>query len=108
MDLPKIVDKLRPFLSKELPKNPNALRSHLLGLESLRFALAEARVEALYELHTKRRQMLYPKDKEFTELDRKVRLDGDVALYERNYTFLVELEEIVKDRLNFGQLLLRG
>ena len=106
-ELPKIVTRIRPFLSEELPLAQGALRSHLTGLESLRLALAEARVEALVELHTKRRQMLWPKDKEMTELDRKTRLDGDVAVYERNHLFLEQLEQLVKEHIDLGKLLIK-
>jgi hypothetical protein len=106
-DLPPIVNKLRPFLSKELPKASSALRQHLTGLECLRYALAEARVNAHQSLLEKRRQVLWPKDKDMTELDRKTRLDGDVAVYEKNYQFLVQLEEIVRDRLELGKLLIK-
>lgn len=98
-----IVDKLQPYLSIPIPTNPQA---HLRGLESLRYALAESAVEAHQKLLEKRRQALWPKDKELTELDRKTRLDGDTAGYEADYEFLLKLEEIVKDRIELGKLLI--
>lgn len=100
-----IIDKLQPYLSIPIPVNP---RVHLRGLESLRYALAEAVVDAHQKLLEKRRQALWPKDKELTELDRKTRLDGDTAGYEADYEFLVKLEEIVKDRLELGKLLIKN
>lgn len=107
MELPKIVEKLRPLLSQPIPLSSGSLRHHLQTLESLRYALAEARVDSLQSLQEKRRQALWPKDREFTELDRKTRLEGDVAVYEKNYQFLLQLEEIVRDRLELGKLLIK-
>lgn len=98
-----IVNKLRPFLSISIPEDPY---THLRGLEALRMELAEASVQARQKLVEKRRQALWPKDKELTELDRKTRLEGDTAQYEADAEFLSKLEEIVKDRLILGQLLL--
>jgi vacuolar-type H+-ATPase subunit E/Vma4 len=99
-----IVDKLQPYLSVSIPINPAA---HLRALEALRLELAKASTEAHQKLVEKRRQALWPKDKELTELDRKTRLDGDTAVYEADALFLEKLEEIVKDRLELGKLLLQ-
>jgi hypothetical protein len=107
VELPPIVNKLRPFLSTPLPLLQPNLRQHLVGLDCLRLALAEARVDALSELQTKRKQMLWPKDKDMTELDRTTRLNGDVSVYEKNWQFLVQLEEIVKDQLELGKLFIK-
>lgn len=102
MELPKVVEKLRPYLEKRLDK------IDVLGLESLRLELSEAKVDFHMKLQEKRRQMLWPKDKDMTELDRKTRLDGDVAAYQRNYDFLVELDDIVKDRLELYRVISIG
>lgn len=92
MELPEVVEKLRPYLTSPIGENIEELRS-------LRVELAEAVAEARQKLLEKRRQMLWPKDKDMTELDRKTRLDGDVAQYERDYLFLAELQDIAKEKL---------
>lgn len=99
MELPKVVEKLRPYLEKRLDK------IDILDLERLRLELSEAKVDFHMKLQEKRRQMLWPKDKDFTELDRKTRLDGDVAVYQRNYDFLVELDDIVRERIELYKTL---
>lgn len=99
MELPEVVEKLRPYLEKRLDK------IDILDLERLRLELSEAKVDFHMKLQEKRRQMLWPKDKDFTELDRKTRLDGDVAVYQRNYDFLVELDDIVRERIELYKTL---
>lgn len=68
-------------------------------LEKLRYELAETTVDWLRKLHEARAQMLRPKDKDMTELDRKTLLDSSVAVIERDYEFLLRLEGIVRDRI---------
>jgi len=53
-------------------------------------------------LYEKRAQALYPKDKEFTELDRKVMLNSSIAQLERDYEFLCDLQIITAERVNLG------
>lgn len=101
LELPPIVEKLRSCLSTPIEQDIDELRS-------LRVELAEAVVDARQLLLEKRRQMLWPKDKELTELDRKTRLDGDVAMYERNYEFLYRLEEIAKEKLELYKTVSSG
>lgn len=108
METPKIVSEIGEFLRHPLPRAQEDLEAHVIGLEALRYELAEACVDAMQLLYEKRRQMLWPKDAEkgLTELDRTTRLNGDVAILERNYQFLLRVEALVEQRLSLGITLL--
>lgn len=84
------------------------MEAHIIGLEALRFDLAKEVADSMQLLYEKRKQMLWPKDAEkgLTELDRTTRLNGDVAILERDYQFLLRLESLVEARLNIGMSLL--
>lgn len=105
---PAIVGEIGSILRQPLPLAHEDLEGAVIGLEAYRFALAEATVDAMRLLYEKRKQMLWPKDaeKNLTELDRTTRLNGDVAMLERNYAFLTRLEALVDARLNLSMLLL--
>lgn len=96
MEEPKIIKLVGEYLRK------TNTRSDALKLDTLRFELALARVDAQKLLYEKRKQMLWPKDAEkgLTELDRTTRLNADVAVLERNYQFLARLEELVDNRID--------
>lgn len=86
---PKIIDKLSPLLQSKRPSK--------VKLRVLRLDLAVSLVDWQQLLAEKKRQMLWPKDKELTELDRKIRLDADTAQIERDYKLLQLIWEIVED-----------
>lgn len=95
------------YLTQTLPyKNKGDLKAHLTGLEALRLEVAEKRVDWLKMLQEKENQMLHPKDTNLTELDRKTMLHASTAVIRRDYEFLGKIEEIIKDRLELGKLLL--
>lgn len=102
----EIVALVGSFLRERLPTTPNELKQALTGLEMLRMQLLEVRVDWQMLLAEKKSQMLYPKDKEMTELDRRTRLNASVANIERDTEFLLGLEKIIDDRLKFGQSLI--
>lgn len=85
-------------------------QEQLISLDKLRFDLANEVTDAMQLLYEKRKQMLWPKDAEkgLTELDRSTRLNGDVAILERDYQFLLRLETLVADRLKLGLDLLKN
>lgn len=99
----EIIAKVGTYLRQPLEGD---IRAQLVGLESLRFELAEVRTDQLQLLHEKENQMLFPKDKDFTELDRKVRLNASVVVVRKDYELLLKLEELIKERLEFGVKLL--
>jgi len=104
----EIIAEVGEYLRKPLPRAQEDLEAHVIGLEALRFGLAKATTDSLQTLYQRRKQMLWPKDaeKNFTELDRTTRLNGDVAELERDYQFLVRLEALVEGRLNLALVFL--
>ena len=94
------------YLSVTMPQKKDKLVDHLLGLEACRYDLAQKVAEWHMLLADKKRQALRPKDKEYTELDRTVLLDADISIIRKDYEFLVKLDELVKDRLELGKVLL--
>lgn len=78
----------------------------LRGLDSVRLDLAKTRADWGQLLAEKKNQMLHPKDKELTEMDRRIMLNASVAQIERDYDFLCTLETLVHERLELGKLLL--
>jgi hypothetical protein len=103
----EIIGKVATFLGSPLPyANRDDLKAHLVGLEALGMELAKTRTDWLKTLHEAENNVLYPKDKDFTELDRRVRLQAAVAEIKRDYDYLVALEELTARRLELGRLLL--
>lgn len=85
----ELYNKLRPLLS--------SVHLDVHELQAIRFELAEARANALQELHEARPHMLRPKDKDVTDLDRKTQMDGFTAEKEKDYIFLCDLWDIISD-----------
>jgi hypothetical protein len=113
METPKlasdsIITTVGALLRQPLPRAQEDLEAHVIELEACRFDLAEATVNSLQLLYQKRKQMLWPKDaeKNLTELDRTTRLNGDVAILERDYAFLLRIEALIEGRLNLALVFL--
>jgi hypothetical protein len=104
----EIISTVGAILRLPLPRAQEDLEAHIIELEAHRFDLAQATVDALKLLYEKRKQMLWPKDaeKNLTELDRTTRLNGDVAILERDYQFLLRIESLVEARLGLAMMLL--
>lgn len=71
----------------------------------LREPLLTARVKAQRELATVRFKMRHPKDKEFTDFDRTIMLEGQTEEYMGNYELLKGLEKLLEERLYFLNVL---
>lgn len=101
-------EKVREVLQEELDtSHAETLRKQLAKIDAFRYELAEMRVDWLKKLSSGRARLLMPKDKEFTDFDRKIMLDGATIDIERDYEFLLQLEEIVKGRLELGITILQ-
>jgi hypothetical protein len=101
-----IIKRVGIYMSVAMPMGREKIRDHLQGLEATRYELAKVRCDWLQMLHEKKNQMLHPKDKDLTELDRKTMVNASVAVIERDYEFLCKLEELVKDRIELGKIFL--
>lgn len=71
-----------------------AIVAHQLTLK-LEVELAEVIRIARVWLLEARERVLLPKDKEYTELDRKTRQDASLAQPEADYEFLLRLEALI-------------
>lgn len=98
-----IIAKLGSILREPIP---NDLTEHIKNIESKLFELVEAKVETHRFLQEKRNQMLHPKDKDLTELDRTTMLNSSVAVIQRDYDFLCEVHSLALRRLDICTLLL--
>lgn len=104
----EVIKRVGIYLKVTMPggPGPRKLITHLQGLEATQYRLAEAVVDWHKLLNEKKSQMLYPKDKDYSEMDRKIMLNASVAIIKRDYEFLVKLQELVRDRIDFGKSLL--
>ena len=101
-----IISSVGDLLRKRLPSEKQALIEHIAELEALRYPLAEEVVKQHKIVAEVKRQMLHPKDKEFTELDRNVMLDAHIAVIRRDYELLVKLDELIRDRMELTKTIL--
>lgn len=74
------------------------------GLLGIREPLLKLRVDKYVELTQAREKCRHPKDKELTDWDRRVMNDAMVAELQAEYDYLLGLEELVKERINFKWL----
>lgn len=93
-------------MSVTMPSGKEKLVDELRCLDACRYELAKKSAEWHRVLAEQKNRMLHPKDKDMTELDRNVMLDAHVAVVRQDYEFLCKLEELVKDRIELGKLLL--
>lgn len=109
---PEIINRVGEIMRKPLPRAAEDIDTYVIELDAIRLSLAEAISDHIRLLYEKRKQALWPKDmkvnnKEVTELERQVRLNGDLAPIERDYEFLTRLERLVEQRINLGTILRR-
>jgi hypothetical protein len=102
----EVMKRIGMYLSVTMPTNKDNLVEHLVGLDACRHDLAKKITEWHMLLADKKRQVLHPKDKDLTELDRNVMLEANVSIIRSDYEFLVKLEELAKDRIELGKVLL--
>lgn len=74
------------------------------NLEQLREPLLKLRTDKYVELTNAREKCRHPKDKDLTDWDRRVMNDSMVATLQAEYDYLLGLEELVKERINFKWL----
>lgn len=79
-------------------------KDSILILESLRPDLLKLRTDKYVELTNAREKCRHPKDKDLTDWDRRVMNDSMVATLQAEYDYLLGLEELVKERINFKWL----
>lgn len=102
----EIMRRAGMYLRVTMPDAKAKLKEHLRVIEAVRYELAETRADWGKMLAEKKSQYLHPKDKEFTEMDRKIMLNAQLADIERDYEFLCTIELLVKERIDLGKVLL--
>ena len=98
-----IIAKIGLILREPIPDD---ITEHIKNIESNLFELIEAKVETHRFLQEKKNQMLHPKDKDLTELDRNIRLNASVAVIQKDYDFVCEVHSLALRRLDICVLLL--
>lgn len=98
MDYKVIIQRVNALLDLEVPITEPDLETALKDLEMARKPLLEARVQAQIDLAKKRSQYLHPKDRDLTELDRKIMLEANTTTELEYFELLYGLEGLLKDR----------
>lgn len=83
------------------------LTKQLSGIEAIRYELADKKHIWLEMLLRERERARMPKDKEYTDFDRKTMLEASTSVIESDYQFLVSLEDIIKERISLGVTILQ-
>lgn len=79
-------------------------KQEIYVLEHNREPLLKLRTDKYVELTNAREKCRHPKDKDLTDWDRRVMNDSMVAELQAEYDYLLGLEELVKERINFKWL----
>ena len=79
-------------------------KQEIYVLEHNREPLLKLRTDKYVELTNAREKCRHPKDKDLTDWDRRVMNDAMVATLQAEYDYLLGLEELVKERINFKWL----
>lgn len=103
---PSIIPKIGELLREPLPTTRNDLLTHVAALTSLQFELADQLTSWIQLLHEKRAQLLRPREKDITELDRKTYMDANVGVIEKDREFLQEITVITNQRLELAKIIL--
>lgn len=92
------LERIQELLGETTPPNMG------IELEALREPLLRLRTDKYVELTQAREKVRHPKDKDLTDWDRRVMNDAMVAELQAEYDYLLGLEELVKERINFKWL----
>lgn len=96
---PAIIKEAVSLLRLRIPPDDESIESHIIDISAIQSDVAIATSDALKLLHEKRKQLLWPKDKDTTELDRKTKLDADTAPLQRDFELLIRIEELLRQRV---------
>ena len=107
---PPIIAEVAPLLRNPIPRAQEDLDTHIIELNAVQYAVAEACCDMLQLLWEKRKQFLWPKDapQKMTELDRQTKLNGDTAILQRDYELLCKIEGMLIGRLNICMKMLES
>jgi hypothetical protein len=100
------VISLRALLAKRLPSNRVDLANTLRELEMCYIGTIETRVKAQAILQNKRLQYLHPKDPQYTDMDRKIMLEGYTSAEQADYELRAGTEKALVQRIEVIRTLL--
>lgn len=103
----ELYQQLSPLLQEKLNLvDTDILKTQLVALDVKRYELAYTRAQWHEKLVNERERLRMPKSSELTEFDRRTMSDANIAAIERDYLFMLQLEEIIHDRLELGKAFL--
>lgn len=102
----EIIRRAGMYLKVAMPDAKAKLTDHLRMLDSVRLDVAETKADWGKLLAEKKNQMLHPKDKDLTDMDRRIMMNASVAVIERDYNFLCDIDRLLGERIDLGKLLL--
>lgn len=97
---------VKSLLGTKLPKDIDKLKEVLRNIEWRHIGIMSARIEAQANLQTKRLRYLHPKDKEMTDMDRKIQLDANTSEEQAKYEKLASIEKALEQRITVIKALL--
>lgn len=103
-DLPKLL----PFLSVRLSASSDVLdlKRSLCKCELFATSVSLKRANCFMDLQKARYQYLHPKDKDLTDMDRKILLEASTSDLQHSYDTLVALEDALARRIDILKVLL--
>lgn len=103
-----LFNRVGEYVRTPIPVKLGNLMKERSKVDALRYELAETIKKTSYVLNTRRMSAKQPKDKNITDLDRDVEIRGATAQIQADYDFLLELKEIIADRLKTTDLWFEG
>lgn len=94
------------ILHCRLPENEKALRNSLRDAEGVFIQTIEEKAAAHRVLLQKRMQFRHPKDKEYTDFDRTILLEGNIAEHIEAYELFAGMEKALEQRISVIKALL--
>lgn len=87
------------LLREKIPENTALLTAMLREAEACYISTVEARIKAQAQLHTERERLRHPKDKEYTDWDRKIMLDAGTSELQATYELHAGTEKALEQRM---------
>lgn len=89
-------------------ENGNLLANQLVNIEAWGNRVSYMLYSAREELDQKKRQALPPKSSQYTDVDRKITLEGLVSTYQSKADYLDAVQSNIHKRISLGQTLLKN
>lgn len=94
------------LLGKKIPKDVDGLREALRDTEACYIRTLTVKIAAQSALYTERDRLRFPKDKDYTDWDRKIMLDAATVDKQAHYDKIAGIEKALEQRISVIQALL--